>query len=264
MQSELKIKKSRVLRPLLTFFSFSALFLFWEWISSSGIYRPHLFPAPSIALQALWEMAQSGELWIDLRDSAQRWGGGYILGCSLGILFALSTGHNFFLKSIFSPVFNALSSIPKVVLIPLTILWFGIGEWQKILLVAWGAFFPIWINLEEGLEQRAQEYHWVADSLGLHGFSRLRHLIFPQTLPFLITGMRIGVSTATFALAAAEMAGAFTGLAHRVFYAHEMFQTDRMMAGIIVISFLSWILNVGFQLLFNILTPWTRKTETSR
>lgn len=202
------------------------------------------------------EMLVTGELWLNLKISSFRWISGYLLGLLFGVFFGLLTARISWLRYSFGSLFNALSSIPKIVLIPIAMLWFGLGESQKILLVAWGAFFPIWLNTQSGSEQIETEYIWTAKSLGLRGFSLFRHIIFPNALPSIITGMRIGISTATFSLAAAEMSGAFTGLAHQVFYSHEMFQTDRMMAGIVYITLFSFLINEIFVQLSRILLPW--------
>jgi ABC-type nitrate/sulfonate/bicarbonate transport system permease component len=231
-------------------------FLFWEYLSLSGLYRTHLFPPPSQVLPVMKDMLITGELWTNIKISSFRWIAGYSLGAIFGIGFGLLTGRVSWLRYSFGSLFNALSSIPKIVLIPIAILWFGLGENQKIQLVAWGTFFPIWLNTQTGSEQIETEYLWTAKSLGLRGFSLFRHVIFPNALPNIITGLRIGISTATFSLAAAEMSGAFTGLAHQIFYSHEMFQTDRMMAGIIYITMLSFLVNEIFILLSRFLLPW--------
>lgn len=228
----------------------------WEIVSRSGLYRINLFPPPSHILPAMKDMIFSGELLSNLRSSSYRWGLGYFLGAIFGITLGLLTGRVPCLKHTIGSLFNASSSTPKIVLIPLAILWFGMGETQKILLVAWGSFFPIWLNTQVGSEQIETEYLWTAKSLGLNRFSLFYHVIFPRALPNIMTGMRIGISTATFSLAAAEMSGAFDGLVHQIFYSHEMFQTDRMIAGVIFITIFSFLLNEIFILATNFFLPW--------
>jgi ABC-type nitrate/sulfonate/bicarbonate transport system permease component len=260
-KAQLKLNKL-ITHPLfLKLLTFILLLVGWEFLARSGLYRPHLFPPPSNVLPTLYDMSVSGELWQNFKSSSLRWGAGYLLGLALGIFWGFFTGRQAWCKHSFGSLFNALSSIPKIVLIPLTILWFGMGEWQKILLVSWGSFFPIWLNTQVGCEEIESEYLWTAKSLGFNKTKLFCHVIFPAALPHIITGMRIGISTAIFSLAAAEMSGAFSGLVHQIFYSHEMFQTDRMMAGVVFITLLSFFINEIFILATHYLIPWNKNTQ---
>lgn len=235
------------------------VFVCWELVGRGGFFPPRLFPPPSEVLPAIVEMARSGELAEDLLASAQRWFAGFFLGGCFGIAFGVLTGRILWLRASLGSLLNALSSIPKVVLIPVAILWFGIGETQKVLLVAWGTIFPIWLSTQEGTSRIEQEYLWAARSLGLRRLGLVRHVLIPNSFPYIATGLRIAIANATFSLAAAEMAGAFSGLAHRVFYSHQMFQTQKMFAGVVLITAFSWVLNGIFSLAVRRIAPWLRQ-----
>lgn len=235
--------------------------LVWEVVGRAGIFPSRLFPPPSEVLPAIGEMAASGELAEDLIASGSRWFLGFFLGGLIGIVLGILTGRVAWLRVSLGSLLNALSSIPKVVLIPIAIIWFGLTETQKVLLVAWGALFPIWLSTQEGTSRIEQEYLWAAKSIGLKGTALVRHVYLPNSLPFISTGLRIAIANATFALAAAEMAGAFSGLAHRIFYSHQMFQTTRMFAGVLIITLFSWVLNGIFTLILRSSAPWLREGD---
>ncbi len=228
----------------------------WEWLYRSNLYPPHLFPGPSAVWPALVEMAKSGELAQDFLASSFRWITGFIIGTVLGVPFGMICGRLKFIRMSIGGLLNGLSSIPKIVMIPIAILWFGLGETQKVSLVAWGAFFPVWLSSMEAALHTPRELVWVARSYNLTPLQSALHIFWPSAIPHIVAGIRIAISTATFSLAAAEMSGAFSGLAYRVFYSHEMFQTDKMMAGIFVITVLSWLVNYAFMKLVKYLAPW--------
>ncbi len=228
----------------------------WEALGRSGIYSVHLFPPPSRVLPALLEMARSGELWLDFRSSALRWLPGFALGCLGGLLMGLLSGRIVLLRQSAGQLLHMMRCTPLIVLIPIAILWFGIGELEKIVMVAWGVFFPVWINTQAGVEELEEEYSWAAASLGMRGGRMYAEVLLPRALPGFLTGMRIGIATGVFALGAAEMAGAFEGLAFRVFYSHQMFQTDKMMAGIVFIGMLGYSLDCTFRVCARRFMPW--------
>lgn len=228
----------------------------WELLSRSGLYSPHLFPPPSQVLPALAEMARSGELMSDLQASGVRWGLGFFFGTVSGVIVGLITSRMVIARASVGPLLHFLRATPFIVLIPLAILWFGIGETEKVVLVTWGVFFPVWLNTLAGVDELEEEYVWAAQSLGIVRLRMYVEVVLPRALPFIVAGMRISIATGTFALAAAEMAGAFEGIAYRIFYSHQMFQTERMMAGIVVVGCLGFTLDRLFCWGAYRLMPW--------
>ena len=233
----------------------------WEAVGRSGLYPPRLFPPPSRVFPTLAAMARSGELWGDFKASAFRWGLGFVLGTALGLAGGLLSGRVRAVRDTASQLLHFMRSTPFIVLIPLAILWFGIGELEKVLLVTWGVFFPVWLNAQSGVEGVEEEYLWAAQSLGIRGWRLYTEVLFPHALPFVLAGMRIGISTGTFALAAAEITGAFEGLAFRVFYSHQMFQTERMMAGIVIVGCLGFAMDRFFYWGVSTAMPWWEEPD---
>lgn len=255
--------KKIISSPICAFFaSLTAALILWECVSRSGLYPPHLLPPPSVVARALRGMALSGELWLDIKSSGVRWLCGLFIGNLAGISLGVLTGTIPSLKNSVGQILNLLRTLPFIVLIPLSILWFGLGETAKILIVAWGALFPVWLNVEVGVGNVEREYVRAAQCLGAEHFRLYWEVHLHRCLPHLVAGVRVSIATATFALAAAEMAGAFDGLAFRVFYSHEMFQTDKMMAGIVTLAALGFALDRGFVWASGRLLPWWEESRS--
>jgi ABC-type nitrate/sulfonate/bicarbonate transport system permease component len=228
----------------------------WEFVSSQGIYNPYLFPPPSQIVKSFYEMLIAGQWSEDLLASMGRYLCGFIIGNILGVFLGLLTGRNIGLRNALTPLLNFLRSTPSIALIPLAIVWFGIGEGEKIFIIGWGVTFPVWLNTHSGVAEIEKEYIWAARSLGSTGWDLFRSVYLFRSLPFIIAGSRTAIANGFFALAAAEMAGAFSGTAFRIFYSHQMFQTGKMMVSILTIGFLSLILDRLFVWLMRWRLPW--------
>jgi ABC-type nitrate/sulfonate/bicarbonate transport system permease component len=230
--------------------------ILWELVSRMRVYNPYLFPPPTQIARTFFQMVKSGEWISDLRYSLFRYGIGIALGIILGILLGVLTGKVQVFRDSLGPLLNFLRSTPSVALIPLAIVWFGIGEQEKIFVVTWGATFPLWLNTHAGISEVEIEYVWAARSLGATGWRIYSEVYVPRALPFIIAGTRMGIATAFFALAAAEMAGAFGGVAFRIFHSHQMFRTDKMMVAILTIGLLGIICDRLFVRVMRWLLPW--------
>lgn len=228
----------------------------WEALGRSGLYPPHLLPPPSAVWRALKEMAGSGMLWLDFKATGRRWLLGLVIGNLLGVVFGLLTGSSRYARGSVGSVLHALRAVPFLIMIPIAMLWLGLGEWEKVAIAAWGAGFPVWLNAQTSMLGVEPEYVWAARSLGARGWRLLWEVHLPRCLPFLLAGLRVSIATTTFALGAAEMSGAFEGLGFRIFYAYQMFQTDKMVADIVVMSLAALILDRLFVLGTNRLMPW--------
>jgi ABC-type nitrate/sulfonate/bicarbonate transport system, permease component len=206
-------------------------------------------------------MIETGEWGRDLQYSLFRYMIGFILGNLLGILLGVLTGRIQVIRDSLGPLLNFLRSTPSVALIPLAIVWFGIGEPQKIFIVTWGVTFPVWLNTFSGVSEVESEYVWAAQSLGAKKWQIYREVYFFRALPFIIAGARMGIATGFFALAAAEMGGAFEGIAFRIFNSHQMFRTDKMMVAILTIGLLGITFDRLFVFLMRWLLPWWKGKE---
>jgi NitT/TauT family transport system permease protein/sulfonate transport system permease protein len=206
-------------------------------------------------------MVGTGELLQDIFVSLQRALIGFFFGSLLGILLGIATGRNRIIDRSIGPLVQLLRPIPSIAIVPLAIVWFGLGEMSKYFLVFWGVFFPVWINTHIGASNVQKNFLWVARSLGAKGSRVLYEVIFPAAAPFIIAGMRTGIAIAFICLVAAEMAGAYGGVGYRVYVSHLVFRVDKMMVGIITLGLMGAVADMLFVGIVNWLLPWYRKNS---
>ncbi|MBI2549407.1 ABC transporter permease [Candidatus Woesearchaeota archaeon] len=212
-----------------------------------------LYPTPSRVFSSFFE---SKNLFLDLQTSLLRLLLGSVVGIVSGILFGIITGHFSHINEIFGTFTNFFRFIPPLALVPLFLLWFGIGEGSKIGLLAWTCFFPVWISTYNGVKNLENKYYYVAKSLEIRGFYFLREVLFKGSLNYILNGTRIGIGIAFSVLIAAEMIGAYAGLGYRIFFLQSVYRVDMMIAYIVVLGSLGIIIDRLFVLLSKKLTPW--------
>jgi len=235
----------------------------WEGTARLGLYNARLVPPPDQVVAEFFRMIQSGEWISDVEASLKRYAVGFIIGVITGILAGFATGRVKAVYDATAPLMNFLRSTPSVALVPLSIVWLGIGEAGKYFVIAWGVFFPVWIATHTGTRNVTRAYEWAARSLGARHIHMLTEVIFPEALPFIVSGVRIGIATGFFALAAAEMAGAYAGVAFRIFFAQQGFHTAEMMVAILTIGALGLIADRLFVALTKRAIPWGRADDAS-
>jgi NitT/TauT family transport system permease protein/sulfonate transport system permease protein len=201
-------------------------------------------------------MAASGELFVHAGVSLARALVGLLIGSVIGILFGLLTGRIALFCFMTEPIAQFFRSIPAIAVVPLAVIWFGLGETSKIFLITFGVFFPVWINTLMGVRNVKPIYIRAARSLGSTREQLLRRVILPAALPFIITGLRISVSIAFIMLAAAEMAGARSGLGQLIQESYLVFRTDRMMVGIAMLGLMGLIADRLFMASLRRIFPW--------
>src|SRR3989338_9612255 len=165
----------------------------WEIISRSSFVSPALFPPPSKVFVALWGMVTAGTLFSDLYHSLWRLLAGLVIGSTVGVCIGLLTGRIKFFATALLPIIQILRPLPPVAIIPLIIVWFGIGDGAKIFSIAFAVFFPVWINTHIGALQIPHAFLWGAKLLTNSLAKTIREVVFPATLPFTIAGIRTGI-----------------------------------------------------------------------
>lgn len=231
------------------------MILLWEVVSRL-FFNKNIFPPPTIVFLAFIEMMKSGELINDTLISLFRAFVGFAISAVAGILCGVLTGRVLILRKTLGQVIELIRPIPAIAFLPLFILWFGIGEESKILLIAYGCFFPIWINTHVGVSNVEKTYIWAAKSLGADKKSLLIDVIIPSATPFILTGLRTSIGIAFILLVVAEMAGAFAGLGFRISISHLVFRTDKMLVGIIMLGVLGAASHKLFIKFANKVVPW--------
>jgi NitT/TauT family transport system permease protein len=208
---------------------------------------PTLFlPAPIDIAVALYHLTISGELWKQLSASLVRRAIGWLVGTVFGIGLGLAVGLWSPLRSPGMAVVSALFPIPKIALVPLFIIWFGIGEGSKIVTLSLGVFLPTVIATAGGVDNVPRSLIRMAQSFGLSRAAIVRKVVLPAALPAILNSFRVTSSIAIVLLVAAEMIGADRGIGAFVLSAGNLYDTDNLLAGIVVLSLLglavSWLI----------------------
>ncbi|CCD91078.1 putative ABC transporter, permease protein [Bradyrhizobium sp. ORS 375] len=208
----------------------------WQLIGSLALINPLFLPTPLGILRALYRLAESGALWQHVSASLLRILSGWALGTATGIVVGFAIGLWRIARSIGITFVSALFPIPKIAVLPLLILWLGIGEQPKIATIALGVFFSTTISVYSGVDAVPRNLIRMAQSFDVPFPTIVRKVIWPGALPSILAGFRITASVALMLVVSAEMIGAETGIGTFVLQAGNLMQTDQLMAGILMLS----------------------------
>jgi NitT/TauT family transport system permease protein len=214
------------------------LLTLWQIGDSCGLIPTLFLPAPANIAIALYHLALSGELWKHLSASLARLAIGWLVGTVFGIGLGLAIGLSSLWRSPGMAVVSALFPIPKIALVPLFIIWFGIGEGSKIATLAFGVFFPTAIATAGGVDSVPRSLIRMAQSFGLSPAAIVCKIVLPAALSAILNGFRVTASIAIVLLVAAEMIGAERGIGAFVLSAGNLYDMDDLLAGIVVLSLL--------------------------
>jgi NitT/TauT family transport system permease protein len=232
--------------PLAAVATLAGVIALWQAGASAGLISTNFLSAPAQISVALYHLGGSGELWANLSVSLQRLAIGWIVGTVAGLALGFAVGLSTLARSPGMAVVNALFPIPKIALVPLFIIWFGIGEGSKIVTLGFGVFFPTVINTMAGVDGVPRGLIRMGQSFGLSRAAIIRKIVLPGALPAILSGFRITTATAIILLVAAEMIGAEKGIGAFVLAAGNLYDTDNLLAGIVVLSGMgltvSWVI----------------------
>ena len=203
----------------------------------------------------------SGELLHDALGSLYRVGAGFAVGTALALPLGLAMGASSVVYAWMNPLVQLLRPIPPIAYIPLAILWFGLGNAPAVFLIALGAFFPVLMNTVAGVRQVDGIYLRAARNLGADGPTMFVRVILPAAVPYILTGMRIGIGTAFIVVIVSEMIAVNNGLGFRIIEAREYFWSDKIIAGMATIGLLGLAIDAGMNRLNNHLLRWHRGLE---
>ena len=216
--------------------AFLLIIVLWE-ISVRRRWINDLFlPAPSSVMQMLWELLASGTLWLHLKSSLMRLAVGWVMGTSVGILVGFSIGIWSLARAVGIPVISALFPIPKIALLPLFILWLGIGEAPKFATIALGVLFPTAVATFSAVNSVPRNLIRMAQSFDVPWHDILRKVVLPGALPAILAAFRITASVALLLLVSAEMIGAQYGIGAFILASGQVMQTDALLAGVVMLS----------------------------
>jgi NitT/TauT family transport system permease protein len=232
------------------------LVVLWELFARVG-WVPVLFlPSPIGVAREAADMLVSGEIATHVAASLKRLLLGFAIGAGAGVIVGIVVGFFSIAEAIGTPVIAATFPIPKIALLPLLILWLGLGEPSKVAVIALGVFFPMAINTFTGVRQADPLLVRAAVAFGARRWSVIRKVVLPSALPMVFAGLRLGAGTALLLLVAAEMIAVESGIGFLVLHAGNLMQTTKLMVGIALLSLLGVLSHAGLTRLERVAIPW--------
>ena len=250
----------------LSLLSVALLLLLWWSVTELGLVAPLFLPPPQLVLQKLLLIASpqgfmDATLWQHLGASLARMLVALFFAALIGIPVGIAMGLSPAMRGLLDPLIELYRPVPPLAYLPLMVIWFGIGETSKILLIYLAIFAPVTLSTLAGVKNAQQVRIRAAQALGASRWQLLRFVILPGALPEILTGLRIGLGVGWSTLVAAELIAATRGLGFMVQSAGEFLATDVVLAGIAVIALIAFSLELGLRALQRQLTPWNGEQQ---
>lgn len=213
-----------------------AFFLAWEAVIRGRLVDPLFLSSPTLIVRAGHQLFAEGTIWRDLQVSGTEFIVGYLLAAGVAIPLGLAVGWYRRLYFCLSPFIDVLNAVPRVALLPIIIIWFGIGIWSKIVVVFLGAVIPMLINTFSGVKTTEERYLKVARSFGASELKVFWSIVLPGTVPFIFTGLKYAAGRALLGVVVGELYAATAGIGFLITVAGATFQTDKVFVGILIIT----------------------------
>jgi NitT/TauT family transport system permease protein len=235
---------------------FVVLIAFAEWGTRTGFISALTLPRPSDVFATFVELWQSGLLFQHLLPSLSRLAVGATLGAALGISVGVMIGLFGYVRAGLVPLVAAIFPIPKIALLPLFVIWFGIDEGSKYALIAFGTFTPTVVATYAAVDNVDRTLIRMGQSFGLSWWSIVRKIVLPGAMPGILSGLRISLTIAIILLVAAEMLGAEFGVGAYILEAGSLYDLERLFAGVVILSVLGVLLSWSIGLLERRVLRW--------
>jgi NitT/TauT family transport system permease protein len=232
------------------------LFALWEAAARAQWIDVRFFSSPSKIFVELWQMAESGELWRHTWVSLVRIMVGFAIGTGLGVVLGLAIGLVPTVSAVFKPLIDATFPIPKVGLLPLVIILFGLGEASKYAIIAISAFYLIVINTAAGVRQIERIYLDVGRNYHAGRLMMFTDVALPGALPSILTGMKISMGVSLIIIVTAESLAAKSGIGFLIWTSWQVFEVEKMYVGLFVSAVLGFLLAMILDALEHRLIPW--------
>jgi ABC-type nitrate/sulfonate/bicarbonate transport system permease component len=214
------------------------------------------FTTPSQIADTLWKMFATGSVWGPLGVSASGFAVGLGLAIIVGLPLGVLIGRSRMLNAMFDPFITAFNATPRLVFLPLVMLWFGLGLWSKVVIVFIGALFPILINTYEGVRNSDKLLINVVRSFGAKEWDVARLVVVPNAMPYIIAGLRLSIGRAVLGVVVAEFFGSESGLGVMMVQAAGRYQVDIVFSGLIIFAVMTLAMTAAVQVLENRLGRW--------
>ena len=233
----------------------------WELSARAGLVSAIFYPPPSSILEALARLLRSGALPTALLATVTRILAGFSCGGGAGLLLGLCMGWSAGLRIALDPLIAAAHPVPRIAMLPLILLVFGVGETSRVIMVAISAFFPLLINTTAGVRQLEPVHFEVARNFGARPLQVFSHIVLPGSLPSILTGIRLSLVSALRTTLAIELITSDEGLGHMLWFAWETFRTEDLYASLVVIAALGFGMNLMLERATRGFMPWRPETR---
>ena len=240
-----------------------AILIIWEVLAEAGILGPTYAPAPTVIARTAAELWRQGVLGPDLAISLRRAVIGLALGLSVGIITGVIAGLLTSGEHLFNGVVQIFNTIPILAILPVMIVWFGINELPKVLIIAFGAFVPMYLNLFaaiRGVDQRLVE---MARTTGAGRWRLVTRVIFPGSMPGFLVGLRFALAYSILGLVAAETVNANSGIGFLITNGQTYLQTNQVFVGLVIYSVLGLLADQSVRVLERVLLQWRPSYEAA-
>lgn len=237
---------------------FGGVLLAWWAVSSAGLVNSFLLPSPARVWSTFITLLGNGKLVDHLLVSLSRVGAGYLLAALLALILSMLMTASRRLSAILNPPLEFLRQIPPLAVVPLTMLWLGIGETQKVGIIILACFFPIFLGFRGGFSQVDPKLIEVGRSARFTKGELLWRIVLPGALPAAVVGLRIGLGYGWRALVGAELIASSAGLGYMILDAQDLARTDIVLVGVLTIGVVGLIVDLGLKLIIRRLAPWIR------
>lgn len=235
--------------------------LIWEAMSRLGLAPSGVLPPPTSVVRALYDALTNGDLLVHLGITLGRLAAGVALGGTAGLLTGLAMGWSRRLRGFADPFVSIVHPVPKLALLPLLMVFFGLGEAPKVLVIAATSFFPMVLNAMAGVRQISPVHFDVARSHGASRRQMLRRVVIPGSLPTVLTGVRLATNVALVTTVAVEMIAAQRGLGSQLWLSWQIMRVDLLFATLALIALLGVLVNRGMRRLARRVAPWLSERE---
>jgi sulfonate transport system permease protein len=255
-------QKSRTRRTgfgRLRVFAVPALLLI-GWIATTEIthtFLPNQVPPPSMVLSTARDLLMSGDLWKNVSASTARVLLGFVIGSGAALLAGTLVGLSRTVEQLIDPTLQAMRNVPSLAWVPFLLLWMGIDEAPKVTLVAIGCFFPVYLNAVSGIRQADRKLIEVGYIFGLSDLELVRRIILPAGLPYLTTGLRVGMGQGWLFLVAAELIASTRGLGFMLIDGQNSSRPDIMVVSILILALLGKLFDGALRAIERRLLHWT-------
>ena len=250
------LRQRRSLELALTLAAPLLLLGVWEALSRSQTIDPRYWPAPSSLTGTTWELIEDGSLVANVRVSLGRILGGFVLGAIPAVVFGLLMGLFWPVRVFLMPIASAIYAIPKIAVVPLVLVVFGLGETSKYVIVAISIFFLVLLNTMAGVLDIDRSYRDVACNFGAGPLALFFTVALPGALPAIFTGLRLGLGFALVVIVGTEFIAAREGIGRFIYDSYQVLAIKKMFVGLIVTGILGWVLSLALDLLERLVLPW--------